>query len=91
MARFVAASGPQEIDPMKARFRRNVFSKERQQEIDLSLAVMCALQYPGQRVKAEVINEITGMSHGGAHAIIQRALMKLRKRISKKLVQELTT
>jgi len=74
---------------MKARFKRNVFSKDRNHHIDLALAVMCALQAPGQCVAQEVINEITGLSHGGTHAIIQRALMKLRRRLPRKVVQEL--
>jgi len=54
---------------------------EENREIDLSLAVMCAVQIPGECVPRDVIAEITGMSHGGPWAIEQRAMMKIRKKL----------
>ena len=52
--------------------------KERQKEIDLGLAVMCALLQPGECVSHTTIAEVTGMSHGGAFMIEKRALRKLQ-------------
>lgn len=67
----------------------NVHSKERNEEIDLALAVMASLQAPGQCVSYDAIAEITGLSHEGPKAIVQRALIKLRRRMSKELRTEL--
>lgn len=53
----------------------------REFEIDLALAVMCALQLPGQCLKHRDIAEVTGLSHGGPFAIEQAALKKIRKRM----------
>lgn len=53
---------------------------ERNREIDLALAVMCALQRPGQRFSSRIIAQVTGLSHAGPEAIVQAALKKLRPR-----------
>lgn len=50
-------------------------------DIDLALAVACALIRPGQCLSYRAIAEITGMSHGGPYVIGQRALKKLRTRL----------
>lgn len=49
-------------------------------EVDLALAVMCAITPPGVSWTRDAIAEVTGMSHGGPYMIEQRALMKLRKK-----------
>ncbi len=53
----------------------------REHEIDLALAVMCALQEPGQVVSSRAIADVTGMSHGGPWSIEKVALKKLRNRL----------
>jgi alkylated DNA nucleotide flippase Atl1 len=59
--------------------RRHAAAKAR--DIDLALAVACALVQPGQCLSYRAIAEITGMSHGGPYVIGQRALKKMRKRL----------
>jgi hypothetical protein len=56
-------------------------TKKDNERIDLVLAVMCAIQLPGECVPRDVIADLTGMSHGGPWAIEQRALKKLRTRL----------
>lgn len=59
----------------------NVSDPKRSRDIDLALAVMCALLQPGERVPYDVIAEVTGMSHGGPWAIEKSALRKIRNRL----------
>lgn len=59
----------------------NTHCPERNAEIDLHLAVMCAVQVPGQCVSHEAINQVTGLSHFGSNAIERRALAKLGRRL----------
>jgi len=59
-----------------SKFGHTTSSKERDQEIDLALAVMCCLQRPGERVPYAVIAEITGLSHGGPFMIEQAAIWR---------------
>lgn len=63
--------------PIRSRFGRNVTTPDRQLEIDLTLAVLCAL-FPGRELPGRWIGELCGLSHAGIHAIQQRALRKLR-------------
>ena len=49
-------------------------------EIDLALAIMCALQRPGERFSSRTIARVTGLSHAGPEAIVSAALKKLRPR-----------
>ena len=67
--------------------RKNAKNKdeERNKEIDLALAVMCAIRKPGETTTTRVIAEITGMSHEGPRVIEQRALKKLRKRLGNEI------
>lgn len=67
---------------IKSKHGRNVRASARNCEIDLALAIMCALLRPGESVPYHVIAEVTGMSHGGPYAIEQRALRKLRIKVT---------
>jgi hypothetical protein len=57
---------------------RNVRDPKRNEEIDLALAVMCAIQKPGECLTHRTIAAVTGMGHAGPYMIEQRALRKLR-------------
>ena len=48
---------------------------------DLVLAVMSALQEPGQSVSSAAIGDCTGWSHSTADHIAQKALKKIRRRL----------
>lgn len=52
-----------------------------EEDVDLALAVMCAMQSPGECFSYQVIAAVTGMSHGGPCYIEREALKKLRKRV----------
>lgn len=52
-----------------------------EEDIDLALAVLCALIRPGERLTYRQISEVTGLSHGGPYMIEQAALRKLRNRV----------
>lgn len=56
-------------------------TKEDNERIDLALAVMCAVQKPGEIVPRDIIADVTGMSHGGPWMIEQRALKKIRRKL----------
>lgn len=58
--------------------RSTAANPSRNRGVELALAVMCALQRPGERVSHRAIAEVTGLSHGGSHFIERRALRKLR-------------
>ncbi len=73
----------------KTRYKRWKNNPERDLEVDLGLAVMCALQYPGQKIRHEVIADITGMTREGSMHIEHRALLKLRRALGEKLYHEL--
>ena len=72
---------------IKAKHYRNVNVPERNQEIDLALAVLCAIQKPGEVVSVRTIAEVTGMSHEGPRAIERRALKKFRRKLDPELVK----
>ncbi len=61
--------------------RATVRNAGRNVDVDLALAVMCAITPPGVTWTRDAIAEITGMSHGGPYAIEARAIMKLRRRL----------
>lgn len=48
------------------------------QDVELALAVMCALQKPGEQLSVRTIAEVTGLSHNAPHLIEKRALRKLQ-------------
>lgn len=56
-------------------------SAAQSRDVDLALAVMCAIQIPGERVPTKTIAEVTGMSHSAPFYIEKRALRKLRHRL----------
>jgi hypothetical protein len=56
-------------------------------ELDLTLAVMCALLNPGECVPHHVIAEITGMSRFYSRFIEQRALEKIRRMLPMRELQ----
>lgn len=63
--------------PVVARHGYNTCNADRQLEVDLTLAILCAM-FPGEEIPGRWICELTGLSHGGVHAIEQRAMRKLR-------------
>lgn len=67
---------------LATRLGHNISDPARNAEIDLALAIMCALQRPGETFTNRTIGEVTGMSHGGASHIEKAALRKLRRRLS---------
>jgi hypothetical protein len=52
--------------------------------IDLGLAVLSRLMWPGVRLSQSDIAEVCGVSHGAIQKIEYRALRKLRKRLGSK-------
>lgn len=60
---------------------RDVRDPKRNEEIDLALAVMCAIQKPGECLTHRAIAAVTGMGHAGSYMIEQRALRKIRTKL----------
>ena len=54
----------------------------RRREIDLGLAVLCALIRPGESLTPDLIGEITGLSSAGVRHIERVAVRKLRRRVA---------
>lgn len=70
------------MNTMRSSFGGSIYDAHRNSEVDLALAIMCALVRPGECVTHRTIAEVTGMSHGGSYMIELRALKKLRNRLS---------
>ena len=68
---------------IRSRFRRGDLPPgERDRQIDLGLAVLCACQSPGQVFTHAAIAAATGWSHAGSHAVEGRALKTIRKKLA---------
>lgn len=65
---------------VKSSFGRRTRERNRCQEIDLTLAVLC-VRFAGRELDYRQISRACGLSHGGAYMIAQAALKKVRNRL----------
>jgi hypothetical protein len=54
-----------------------------QSDVDLALAVLCALRRPGETLSLPTIAHVVGMSTEGVRQIQERALKKLRNKLTR--------
>ncbi len=54
-----------------------------QSDVDLALAVLCALRRPGETLSLPTIAHVVGMSTEGVRQIQERALKKMRNKLTR--------